>query len=113
MGQDLTGADTVPPAAAAAPNITAAYAGEAITGFLAELAEVLRAIQDACGSGRQCAPQHVLSTPELQAPLTHTQPGVLLALGVVREHARFESHHVPIMGRTLGPRATRLQPPSD
>ncbi|MFD4795003.1 phage portal protein [Streptomyces anulatus] len=43
--QALTGAGVVPPAAYAAALVTAAYAGEAITGFLAELADELRAAQ--------------------------------------------------------------------
>ncbi|CAL9326592.1 phage portal protein [Streptomyces sp. SudanB91_2054] len=45
VGQALTGTDAVPPAAAAAAIVTAAYAGEAVTVFLAELAEVLRDAQ--------------------------------------------------------------------
>lgn len=45
VGRALTGRDEVPPAAAAAAIITAAYAGEAITAFLAELASVLRDAQ--------------------------------------------------------------------
>lgn len=46
LSQALTGTDTVPPAVAAAALVTAMYAGEAITAFLGELAEVLRETQD-------------------------------------------------------------------
>ncbi len=45
VGQALTGTDEVPPSAAAAAIVTTAYAGEAITGFLAELAAVVRDAQ--------------------------------------------------------------------
>lgn len=45
VGQALTGTDEVPPSAAAAAIVTAAYAGEAITGFLTELATVLSEAQ--------------------------------------------------------------------
>lgn len=46
LGQAVTGTDTVPPAAVAAALVTAAYAGDAVTTLLGELAEVLRHAQD-------------------------------------------------------------------
>ncbi|MFC9534454.1 phage portal protein [Streptomyces sp. NPDC056975] len=45
LGQSLTGTDSVPPAAVAAALVTAAYAGEAVTTLLGELAEVLQSTQ--------------------------------------------------------------------
>lgn len=45
VGQALTGRDDVAPAAAAAAIVTAAYAGQSITGFLTQLAAVLREAQ--------------------------------------------------------------------
>ncbi|MEU5748223.1 phage portal protein [Streptomyces sp. NPDC047726] len=44
--QALNGTDAVPPAAVAAALITAAYAGEAVTALLEELADTLRDAQD-------------------------------------------------------------------
>ncbi|MCD9904611.1 hypothetical protein LUR56_40065 [Streptomyces sp. MT29] len=50
VGRSLTGTDTVPPAAAAAAIVTAAYAGEAISALLGELADVLRTAQRDAGT---------------------------------------------------------------
>ncbi|MGA5454829.1 phage portal protein [Streptomyces umbrinus] len=47
LGQALTGTNTVPAAAIAAALVTAAYAGDAVTTFLSELADVLRDTQNA------------------------------------------------------------------
>jgi HK97 family phage portal protein len=49
-GQALAGTDTVPPSAAAAAIVSGAYAGEAITEFLAQLAEHLRTAQSSAQS---------------------------------------------------------------
>lgn len=46
VGQALNGTDTVPPGAVAAALVTAAYAGEAVTGLLGELADILRDTQN-------------------------------------------------------------------
>ncbi|MFB8120662.1 phage portal protein [Streptomyces sp. NPDC055962] len=46
LNQTLNGTDAVPPAAVAAALITAAYAGEAVTALLGELADILRDTQD-------------------------------------------------------------------
>ncbi|MFF8696235.1 phage portal protein [Streptomyces sp. NPDC015144] len=45
LGQAITGADTVPPAAVAAALVSAMYAGEAVTTLLGDLAEELQSIQ--------------------------------------------------------------------
>ncbi|OEJ21095.1 hypothetical protein BGK67_34970 (plasmid) [Streptomyces subrutilus] len=73
VGQTLTGAGTVPPAAVGAAALSATQAGEAITAFLAELAEALRDAQHTATTLEELVETvsgfYSLATPELVARL--------------------------------------------
>lgn len=123
LGQAVAGEDTVPPAAVAAALVIAMYAGEAITAFLSELADVLRDAQDnepnldletlvhtVGGFYRSAAPALVARVAETcavstvngaaEAAAESAGPGVVRTW-VTRRDARVRPAHKALHGKTL------------
>ncbi|MFF9901245.1 phage portal protein [Streptomyces longispororuber] len=122
LGRALAATDTVPAAAVAAALIAAAYAGEAVTAFLDELADALRLTQDAPELDIETLVDTVSrfydsAVPALVARLAETcavstingaadaaaeaaGPGILRTW-VTRQDARVRPAHKALHGKTL------------